>query len=95
MRYRPSPMSMVPILSGLALILAACATSPGKLDVDLQALKECQRLQRQMAVGQIGEDSDYRELSAEALAEIAKGNRTQAARTACENKVIEKYRNAT
>lgn len=92
--HYPRYLMRIAILSALALTLAGCATSPGKLDVDLKAIKECQRLQRQMAVAEIGEDSDYRELSAEALAEIAKSNRAQAARTACENKVIEKYRGA-
>lgn len=79
------------ILSGSALLLAGCGTFTGSLGVDLKAIKECQRLQHQMSVPPITEDSNYRDLSAEAGGEIDKGNRAQAARTTCENKVIEKY----
>lgn len=94
MRFHKS-LTRAAILSASVLTLAGCDTLSGKLSVDLEALKECQRLDRKMAVPSIEEDSDYRELSAEALAEIAKGNRAQADRTKCENGVIEKYKNAT
>ena len=79
------------ILSGLVLMLTGCASSPGHLAVDLKALKECQRLGNQASLPDITEDSDYRNLSAAALGQLNKANRGIAARTRCENSVIEKY----
>lgn len=84
------------ILSASAMLLAGCAHSPGMLDVDLQALKECRRLDPTVPGPgpSIRNDSDYRDLSPEALAALKKANDGTARRNACENKVIEKYKNA-
>jgi hypothetical protein len=83
------------ILSALALMLAGCATSPGKLSVDLRApLMDCRRLEAPLKVPQITPDTDYRDLSSESLGTIAKGRRGQAARNRCEDDVIQKYETA-
>jgi hypothetical protein len=82
------------ILSALALMLGGCARSLGKLDVDLQALKECQKLKGPVSVPEIGENSDYRILSAEALGQLKKANSKDSARTRCEQKVIDQYAKA-
>lgn len=81
-------------LSALGLTLAACATSPGRMAVDLQAFKECQRLEMPLKAPNINPDTDYRDLSSESLGAIAKARQAQAARSACENTVIEKYKDA-
>ena len=93
MRYRQFLISTT-ILSASALMLAGCASSPGKLAVDLDALKECQKLDHPLTLAQIGEDSDYRNLSAEALGEIKKANLARARRLKCEDSVIQKYKEA-
>lgn len=94
MRYRWL-LTLTIILSASATMLAACATSPGNLAVNLQALKECQKLDHKLKVEEIGADSDYRNLSAEALGEIAKANQERAARLNCQNRVIQKYKEAS
>jgi hypothetical protein len=88
-RFLPPTMFAV-----LAMILSACASSPGKLAVNLGAVKECQRLGRPVPVPDIQADTDYRDLSAQALAALNKANRGSAARTACENKVVSDYAKA-
>lgn len=93
MRFHPFRSPAILFLS--ALILAGCAGSPGKLAVDLTALKECQRLGNPVKVPEIGPETDYRDLSAESLGQIVKANKGAAARTRCENGVIAKYAKAT
>lgn len=82
------------ILSSSALTLIGCAGSPGKLSVDLQAIKECQRLGGQVAVPEIGPKTDYRVLSAQALGQVNKANVGAAKRTICEDEVVDEYANA-
>lgn len=82
-------------LSVSALMLAACAGSPGKLNVDVEkALSECQRLGRVQPVGEINEDSDYRWVAADALSAINKAVRLDQRRIECEKSVAAKYKNA-
>lgn len=90
MRYRPF-FTRLTILSVLVLPLLNCATSPGRLNVDLAALKECQRLDPKVEVKYIDDDADYRDLGPEALAALKKKNEGADARTRCENLVIAKY----
>ena len=96
MRLRPLRlMTNALILFVLGLMLAGCATSPGSsLKVDLSALTECQKLGREQPVPQISEDTDYRDLSPQALAALKKANDGARKRTKCENSVIEKYKAA-
>ena len=89
----PLPL-LLAILSVLVLMLPGCATSPGKLTVDLSALKECRRLGPRQPVPRIDADTDYRTLAAEALAGLNKANRGSAARTRCDDKVIQSYATA-
>lgn len=77
-----------------APLLASCAGSPGKLSVNLQAIKECQRLGGNVAVPSITVKSDYRILSAQALGQINQANRGARQRTACEDKVINEFAGA-
>ena len=91
MRY---PLRLAILSALIAPTLCGCAGSLGKLDVDLAALKECQRLKGPVPVPQIA-DSDYRVLSAQALAQLKKANGKDAARTRCEQNVIDKYAKAT
>lgn len=94
MRYRQCNMLRVTPLLFLALTLTACVGSPGKLSVDLApSLEACRRLERDPSFPQIV-DSDYRILSAEALAEIRKAKDGKAARDACERRVIAKFKAA-
>jgi hypothetical protein len=80
------------ILFASVAMLAGCALLPGKkLSVDLSALKECQRLGKRQPIPKIDEQSDYRDLSPEALAALKKANDGISARTKCEDSVIEKY----
>lgn len=89
MRYRP--FLTLATLSVLALPLLNCAKSPGKLNVDLKALKECQRLDPKVEVKYIDDDADYRDIAPAALAALKKKNQGADARTRCENIVIAKY----
>lgn len=93
MRYRRH--LQLAICSALALMLAGCADSMGKLGVDLAALKECRKLTPKMAVSEIGQETDYRVLSAESGGTINKGNKALARRDRCDDKVIESYGKAT
>jgi predicted small secreted protein len=92
----PSRLLRLAILFALALTLAACDTlqGKGKLDVDLAALKECRKLTPGMRVSEIGSESDYRALSAEALGTINKGNKAIDRRNRCDDKVINGYATA-
>lgn len=90
MRYRQF-ITRLTTLSVLALPLLNCATSPGRLNVDLSALKECQRVDPKVEVKYIDDDSDYSDIAPEALAALKKKNEGADARTRCENKVIAKY----
>lgn len=89
--YRRS-LKLPAILLLLALPLLNCAGSMGSLQVNLQALKECQKFAGPVKVKPIADDTDYRDLSADAGGAIAQANRKDAARTRCENKVISDYR---
>lgn len=75
------------------LTLSGCATSPGKLSVDLSAVKECQKLGGPVEVPLI-KGSDYRTLSAQALGQINKANVGEARRTNCEDGVVDDYAKA-
>lgn len=91
----PRYLTRPTILSVLALTLGGCAQSMGKLAVDLKAsIEQCQRLGGPVSVSEIGEDTDFRDLSVEAGAAIDKANRQDAARTRCENGVVAKYAKA-
>lgn len=82
------------ILSSSALPLASCAFSPalpGRLTVDLQAVKECQRLANAVPAPQISPQSDYRKLAPQALVQLHKANDAIAARNQCDQKVIDAY----
>lgn len=83
------------ICSALVPTLAGCARFMGNLDVDLSALKECRNLTPKMKVSEIGEDTDYRALSAESGGTITKGNKAISRRNKCDDKVIEQYAKAT
>lgn len=77
------------------LTLPGCATSPGKLSVDLTAVKECQRLGGPVAVPEITpKKTDYRVLSAQVLGQIRKANEGEQRRTECEDKVVDEYAKA-
>lgn len=91
---RCRPLLKLAILSGLVPMLPGCAGSLGKLNVDLKALKECQRLDGSRSTPSITEDTDYRDLAADALAHMNKANAASARRTKCENDVIAKYAKA-
>lgn len=82
------------ILSLSALTLAGCVTSQGKLSVDLQAIKECQRLGGPVAVPEISGKSDYRSLAAESLGQLNKANKGAVKRSNCEDKVVKEYAKA-
>lgn len=75
-----------------AMTLASCASSPGELKVKLT--DECLRLGGTVAPPDIDASTDYRKLSADALAKLNRANRGSAARTRCERKVIDNYANA-
>lgn len=81
-------------LSALAPMLAGCASSLGKLTVDLSALKECRRLTPSLSQPPIGEDSDYRDLAAQGLGQLSKANRGIVARNRCDDRVIDDYASA-
>ena len=83
------------ICFALVPMLAGCARSLGKLDVDLTALKECRKLTPDLQVSKIESESDYRVVAAEALGTVSKGNKALARRNRCDDKVIEKYATAT
>lgn len=89
MRYR-RPL-LLAMCFALVPMLAGCARSLGKLDVDLTALKECRKLTPKGQVSAIDSESDYRVVAAEALGTINKGNKAITRRDRCDDKVIEKY----
>jgi hypothetical protein len=93
MRYRRFLLGL-PILSLSGLMLASCAHSPGSLGVDLKALQECRRLEHRQSLPEITADSDYRDLSAASLGELQKDRMSTKARDNCENKVMQKYKDA-
>lgn len=77
------------ILSVSILFLVSnCATSPGRLAVDLSALKECKRLGGPVPIPPI---DDYRKVSARALGGLRKANSRIVARDRCEDQVAAKY----
>ena len=78
-------------LSALATTLAGCASSLGKLTVDLSGLKECRRLTPPASLPPVGEDSDYRDLAAQGFGQLNKTNKAIAARNRCDDKVINDY----
>jgi hypothetical protein len=81
-------------LSLLAPLLASCASwqaLPGRLTVDLQAVKECQQIAGQTPPPSISPSSDYRKLAPQALAQLHKANDAITARNSCEQKVIDEY----
>lgn len=80
------------LIAGLALMLLGCAHSPGKLQV--QITDECSKHGKQVPAPQIGEDSDYRELSVDALSALGTANRRIAARDKCEREVRDDYAKA-
>ena len=82
------------LLDALALIVTGCAGSPGKLSVNLSALKECQRLGGAVRPPAINDDTDYRELAENALARLNQANRGSAAHARCDRKVISDYAKA-
>ena len=83
----------LPIMCAVsALILSSCASSPGELKVKLT--DQCQKLGGYVSPPSIEADTDYRKLSADALARLNKANRGSAARTRCEQKVIDDYAKA-
>lgn len=81
-------------LTALALMLAGCAGSLGRLAVDLSALKECRKLTPQLNPPPIGEDSDYRDLAAQGLGQLSKANRGIVGRNRCDDRVIDDYARA-
>lgn len=93
MRYRN--LLKLAMCFALVPMLAGCARSLGKLDVDLTALKECRKLTPNLQVSEIESESDYRVVTAEALGTVNKGNKAIARRNRCDDKVIEKYATAT
>lgn len=93
MRSRSRLLTLA-ICSVLALTLAGCARFTGKLDVDLTALKECRKLTPKMQVSEIGEDTDYRALSAESGGTISKGNKAIDRRNRCDDKIVDDYAKA-
>ncbi len=94
MRCRPRRWRQLMTLSLSALTLSACATSPGRLGVDLTAIKECQKLGGPVAVPEITRKSDYRVLAAQALGQLHKANSGAEKRSDCEDDVIDDYANA-
>lgn len=93
MRYRR--FLKLAMCFALVPMLAGCARSLGKLDVDLTALKECRKLTPSLQVSEIVSESDYRVVAAEALGTVSKGNKAIARRNRCDDKVIENYAKAT
>lgn len=73
-------------------MLAGCARLLGSLGVDLQAIEECQRLAPDQPIPQIGEDGDYRVLSAEALAALRKEREAKHRHLKCDLRVVERYK---
>ena len=89
------PFRLLAILSASALMLLGCVGSQGKLSVDLkQSIAACQRLGGERPIPVITEDTDYRDLSSKALAELNKGNSGARARKRCEDGVVDKYAKA-
>jgi len=82
-------------LSALAMMLSGCASSRGKLNVDIGALKECRKLTQNQRVSEIGSESDYRVVAAEGLAAVSKANKAIVRRNKCDDKVIDQYAKAT
>jgi hypothetical protein len=91
MRHHLNPLlRAIPIVS-ILFLASGCATSPGRLNVDLSALKECKRVGGQVPIPAI---DDYRKVSALALGGLHKANQRLAARDRCDDKVIAKYATA-
>ncbi len=84
------------ILSLLVMPLAGCARSLGTLAVDLRGLKECRKLDPKVPGPgvSIGQNSDYRDLTPEALAALRKANDGTGRRNGCEDRFIDKYKTA-
>ena len=78
--------------AGLALMLANCAPSRGILKVNVSSA--CQSLPGNVSPPEIDTTSDYRRLSAEALADLNLANRRNAALRRCDAKVIKDYAKA-
>lgn len=96
MRFRQNFLLRLSILSALAMLLAGCATSPGTLAVDLTGLKECRKLDPKVPGpgSSIGQISDYRDLSPQALAALRKANEGTDRRNNCEDQFIDRYQEA-
>lgn len=75
-----------------APMLTNCGSSPGHLSVQLS--QQCQALGAYVPPPAIDSSSDYRELSAEALAALNKANRQSAALRRCDKKIIDDYAKA-
>lgn len=92
----PSRLLRLAMCSALVMMLAGCGGLPGKgkLAVDLTGLKQCRNLTPHMQISEIGSETDYRALSAEALGVMDKGNRAIDRRNRCDDKVIEDYAKA-
>ena len=93
MRYRR--FLKLAMCFALVPMLAGCARSLGKLDVDLTALKECRKLTPKGQVSAIDSESDYGAVTAEALGAVSKGNKAIDRRNKCDDKVIGDYAKAT
>lgn len=76
-------------LVALAMMLTSCASSPGSLAVKLT--DQCLRLGGIVPPPSITAASDYRELASDTLARLNRANRGSAARTRCEQQVINEY----
>lgn len=94
MRSRLLRLSTAPVIFALAMLLAGCGQLRGLLGVDLKRpLAECRKLDPRVPGpgSRIGPDTDYRKLSAEALADLRRANDGTARRNVCEDTVVEKY----
>ena len=78
--------------AALVMTLTNCASSPGHLQVNVSSA--CQHLGANVPAPEISDTTDYRQLSAEALAALNKANRQSAALRRCDRKVIDEYAKA-
>lgn len=85
---RRHPLLRAILSVSILFLVSNCASSPGRLAVDLQALKECKRLGGPVTIPPI---DDYRKVSARALGGLRKANSRLVARDRCDDKVIAKY----
>lgn len=96
MRSRPQlrlPLRLL-LISASVTLLAGCARLPATLAVNLkEPLAECRKLDPRVEGpgSRIGRNTDYRKLSAEALAGLRKANEGTESRNDCEDKVAGKY----